>query len=228
MIHIKNPECEKQKLTRWRFYKKIIPIFLVIISLIAFSSCSAKTKSFIFDKDEYTIYVDNKQNISYTIVPNDVDTSKIVWQSSNTSVATVENGTITAMSIGNCVISATIDNIVCNCDISVIEETVFEELIPDDTLKLCFFELIDDGNCLKLDTNPYNTGSLMGSVGERDYSIIKTLHDYLNLPESLTEKMAQTRAIDGRITETIGDLSISWIYSPESGLEATYEKIDLN
>ena len=208
--------------------RKIITILSVFLMFFVLSSCSNKTENFTFDKENYTLYVSDCIDIAYTLTPNNINTSKIIWKSSNSDIATIDNGKITAISKGTCTIEGTIDNFTCKCTVSVIEETIFKELLPEDMLKLIFYDLLDDGNSLKVDTNPFNTGSLMGSVGERDLSVVKTLNERLKLPESLTEKMAQTRAIDGRLTEQIGDLEISWTYSPSNGLEAIYEKIKIN
>lgn len=207
--------------------KKSCAFILTFLLIFTLSSCSKTVETFTFNQEAYTLYVGDSVDISYILTPDDIDTQKIVWETTNKDIAIVENGKITGISSGTCDIIGTIDNITSKCTVSVVEETVFEELMPEDMLKLPFYELLDNGNCLKVDTNPYNTGSLMGTVGERDQSIIKTLNERLNLPESLTEKMSQTRAIDGRLTEQIGDLEISWTYSPESGLEAIYEKIQL-
>lgn len=200
---------------------------LLFLPVFIFSSCSKAAESFSFNQENHTIYVGNSVDIIYTLTPNDIDSSEINWETSNADIAKVSDGKITAVSKGSCEITGTIDNLTCKCNVIVIEETNFEELLPEDMLKSSFYELLDNGNCLKVDTNPFNSGSLMGSVGERDLSVIKVLNERLNLPESLTEKMAQTRAVDGRLTEQIGDLEISWTYSPESGLEAVYEKVQL-
>ena len=207
--------------------KKYISILFAFLFVFVLSSCTNRTKEFTFNKDSYTLYVSDSVDIVYTLIPTEINANKIIWESSNNDIATIDNGRITAISSGICEITARIDNFRCKCSVSVIEETVFEELLPEDMLKLTFYNLLDGGNCLKVDTNPFNTGSLMGNVGERDLSVIKTLNEKLKLPKSLTEKMAQTRAIDGRLTEQIGDLEISWTYSPESGLEAIYEKIKI-
>lgn len=209
--------------------KKICSVLLVIVSAFLFSSCAKTADTFLFDNENYSMYIGQSTDVTYTIVPSDVNIKKIKWQSSNDDIATVNSqGKVTAISEGTCEIIAYIDKLSCKCTVSVIKETIFSELLPQDMLKLAFYELSDDGNCLIVDTNPFNAGSLMGTVAQRDLSIIKTLNQQLNLPDSLTEKMAQTRAIDGRLVEEIGDLKISWTYSPKSGIDATYEKIQLN
>lgn len=209
--------------------KKTCSILLIIVSTFFFSSCAKTADVFLFNNENYNIYTGQSIDITYTIMPSDVNIKKIKWQSSNDDIATVNSqGKVSAISEGTCEIIASIDKLSCKCTVSVIKETIFSEILPQDMLKSPFYELSDDGNCLIVDTNPFNAGSLAGTVAERDLSIIKTLNQQLNLPDSLTEKMAQTRAIDGRLVEEIGDLKISWTYSPKSGIDATYEKIQLN
>ena len=47
----------------------------------------------------------------------------------------------------------------------------------------------------------------------------------LGLPDSLADKMAQTRALDGRQTYDSGDISVSWSYHPNTGMNVIYEII---
>jgi uncharacterized protein YjdB len=60
-------------------------------------------------------------SLSATKNPTDTtDTTAISWSSSNTSVATVENGKVTAVSTGNATITATCGNFSATCSIQVI------------------------------------------------------------------------------------------------------------
>ena len=55
---------------------------------------------------------------------------------------------------------------------------------------------------------------------------IEKIHEQLDLPDSLLEKMRSTRALDGRQTKTTKGIEISWTYHPDHGLEILYELED--
>ena len=79
----------------------------------------------------------------------------------------------------------------------------------------------DDGSYIRIDTNPNDEDDFYEAS---TWGMIVDLNEELELPASLLEKMSQTRAMDGRITETIEDITISWTYHPNDGLEVLYEK----
>lgn len=78
-----------------------------------------------------------------------------------------------------------------------------------------------DGKSLKIDTNP---------ADEKDYydsnaaKAIRKINKALGLPDSLYDKMAETRALDGRQTATYEKITVSWTYHPNYGLEIIYER----
>ena len=116
--------------------KKISLFLLLFLPVFIFSSCSKTAENFSFNQENHTIYVGDSVDIIYTLTPNDIDSSEIHWDTSNVNIATVSNGKITAISKGTCEITGTIDSFTCKCTVIVIEETNFEELLPEDMLKL--------------------------------------------------------------------------------------------
>lgn len=54
--------------------------------------------------------------------------------------------------------------------------------------------------------------------------MIQDINKALELPDSLETKMGQTRSIDGRQTEEYDNVTVSWTYHPDKGLEVLYEK----
>jgi len=59
--------------------------------------------------------------LSATVVPADATNKKVTWRSNNTSIATVENGTVTAVSAGNATITVTTEdgNHTARCEVVV-------------------------------------------------------------------------------------------------------------
>ena len=59
--------------------------------------------------------------LTATVAPSDATNKKITWSSTNTSVATVENGTVTAVSAGNATITVTTEdgNYTARCEVVV-------------------------------------------------------------------------------------------------------------
>ncbi len=77
-----------------------------------------------------------------------------------------------------------------------------------------------DGSYLSVDTNWLDRDDYFDSTA---YSILCQVVEKLGLPESLTEEMNHTRAIDGRLSEKYTYVTVSWSYHPDKGLEATFK-----
>lgn len=83
-----------------------------------------------------------------------------------------------------------------------------------------YVELASDNSYLKVDTNPLDLDDFSASEG---WNMIQSINEELDLPESLEQKMGQTRSIDGRMSQEFDDVIVSWTYHPNSGLEVLYE-----
>lgn len=51
---------------------------------------------------------------------------------------------------------------------------------------------------------------------------IKLMNELLVLPDWVYEEMMATKAIDGRQKETFDNVTVTWSYSPNQGLEVVY------
>ncbi|MDE6485097.1 MAG: Ig-like domain-containing protein [Duncaniella sp.] len=85
-------------------------------------------------------------DLTAVIEPHNATDKTITWTSSNTAVATVDNGTVTAVTPGNATITATANGINATCEITVVEVSVEPESI---TLNSDKAELVE-GESLQL------------------------------------------------------------------------------
>lgn len=72
------------------------------------------------DKESLSLTVGSTANLQAVITPSEAADAEITWKSSDISVATVENGTVTAVAAGNCniTVSAGGKEAVCNVTVS--------------------------------------------------------------------------------------------------------------
>ena len=64
--------------------------------------------SIVLDKSEMEVYVEMTDTIRATVMPDEATIKNVVWTSSNEAVVTVDaNGIVTAVSVGNAIITAT-------------------------------------------------------------------------------------------------------------------------
>ena len=70
---------------------------------------------------ELPLLIGATETLTATVVPSDATNQKVTWRSSNTSIATVENGTVTAVSAGNATITVTTEdgNHTARCEVTV-------------------------------------------------------------------------------------------------------------
>ncbi len=78
-----------------------------------------------------------------------------------------------------------------------------------------------DNSFLTIDTNPSNIDDY---YSYQAWYLVEQTNKALGLPESLNEKMLHTRALDGRLSENYENISVSWTYHTDKGLEVIYEK----
>lgn len=109
--------------------KKILSAVLVFVLMFSISACGKNNKEYenlSIDKTEIELLVGN--TYTYTITDSDekIELKDFVWQSSNTDIATVSEGTVTAIKEGTSIITAVINNKVLTSTVTVKAETQAE------------------------------------------------------------------------------------------------------
>lgn len=86
----------------------------------------------------------------------------------------------------------------------------------------CMITVADDDSYLMIDTNPFNYKDGDSSLIETGLDHIETINKALDLPDWLYEEMLKTRALDGRQKESFDNVTVTWSYHPDQGMEVIY------
>ncbi|MDO5442255.1 MAG: Ig-like domain-containing protein [Bacteroidia bacterium] len=97
-----------------KIYRVILVVLLIGIS-VAFTSCEKEPKSIpvsgiTLDSTSLTLTEGETARLTATISPSNADNQGVIWSSSNESVASVSNGTVTAVAAGSATITAKSDD----------------------------------------------------------------------------------------------------------------------
>ena len=80
------------------------------------------------DKDKLVLAEGGSEVIVATVFPEEAVGRVLQWSSSDESVATVKNGTVTAVKVGTALITAGIDDVSATCSVTVVEEGTNDDL----------------------------------------------------------------------------------------------------
>lgn len=75
------------------------------------------------DKSSLTLEVGESSTLTTTITPDNATNKNVTWNSDNENVATVENGTVTAVGAGSTTIEASVDGKTATCSVTVSKAT---------------------------------------------------------------------------------------------------------
>lgn len=208
--------------------KKRRPVFLILFLLVA--AGAAAWWFFFSSVDEVTLgpkeieLVEGETTvIEYKISPKWAFPRDLKWESSNADVAEVDQeGKVTAKKKGTCYIILSMKGNRKNCEIIVKKEgTDLAEVYKTIKGDGFYCTLARDESYMEIDTNPNDEEYYLKEDIGAAYIIVA--NEALGLPDSIAMKMSQTRALDGRQTETYGDITVSWTYHPDHGLDVLYE-----
>ncbi len=76
-----------------------------------------------------------------------------------------------------------------------------------------------DLSYISIDTNPYNLDDYFNNSY---MNYIKALNSKLGMPDYVYQEMITTSAIQGKQSETINGIKVTWSYHPDNGLEIIY------
>ena len=99
--------------------------------------------SIVLDNTTATLLVDETLTLEATVNPDDT-TDKVVWSTSDASVATVEDGVVTAVAVGTAIITAKAGNKTATCTVTVDVPEGIEEVLEN--TELVIYDL--NGNLL--------------------------------------------------------------------------------
>ena len=175
-------------------------------------------------KDTLSIKAGDTATLTFVINPEDTKDKTVVWKSSNESIATVSGGTITAINEGSCTISISTSNgKTDSCEITVTSAGPDFNALYNEFCSSKYAKVASDGSYLSIDTNPYDKDD---SFDYEAYTSITKVNEALGFPESVLNKMGQTRSLDGMQTYTGKEVEVTWSYHPDHGLDVIYSLID--
>ena len=111
-----------------------------------------RVTSIILDKESLTLLVGNTATLTATIVPDDATDKTITWSTSNPDVATVDDGVIRGIGVGETTITATSGAFCANCLVLVLMDSelgVFAEYIGGNNVIVN--DMVQAGNTLEFE-----------------------------------------------------------------------------
>lgn len=115
--------------------KRILPLFLMITSaLFLLCSCfDAEIESISLSSTELSLTVGDSKELELTVQPGEAEVKKLTWTTSDSKVATVDDGLVKAKSEGKAQITVTAENGVAqSCSVTVSNKEI-EKIILDNT-----------------------------------------------------------------------------------------------
>ncbi len=93
-------------------------------------------ESITLSKTSLSLFLKDNATLTATVSPSNATDKTVMWQSSDESVATVNNGKVTAVSVGSAALKATCGKASAVCKVTVTEKTVEVQSVTLDQLSL--------------------------------------------------------------------------------------------
>ncbi len=193
---------------------------VVVLLLLLFVVGGRGPKSVTLSKSEETVRVGETVELSFTTDPADAKNQTVTWSSSNEVIARVKEGVVSGVNEGECVITVKTKNGKTDtCTLTVTAAKPDLKKVYDANCDPAYATVASDGSYLFIDTNPADVEDFFS---QNAYGEIMSVNLDLGLPETVLNKMGQTRSIDGMQSYSTEDIEVSWTYHPDHGLEVTY------
>ena len=168
-----------------------------------------------FDNTSLLLAVDKTETINATVLPLSASNKRLTWTSSNTNVATVEDGVVTAVSVGSATITATStdgSNVSATCQVTVTANK--DAAIAELQAKLDEAQALYDYSTEGEEIGQYTTGSraeLLDVINRVSANISDTMDDS-DLAQGLADIQAaitlfQSKKISGGDDTDISQLN---------------------
>ena len=133
-------------------------------------------ESITLSKSALTLKVGDTTELTATVTPSDATDPTVTWQSSDTSIAEVKDGKVTAISAGSCTITASVGTVKADCSVTVEENSEGPIIVPIDSIMLSATELaLSEGETSELEVKitPANATYMSITWRSSDDSIAK-------------------------------------------------------
>ena len=202
--------------------KLIIGIAVAVIAVIAIISIvrGNQAKSVTLNKDSVSVKVGETISLTYTIDPNNTKNKTVTWSSSNESIAKVNNGIVSGVNEGDCIITVKTKNGKTDtCSIVTTPAGPDFQAIYYEYCSSSFATVASDSSYLAVDTIPNDIDDHFDFAA---HYAIEAINKALGFPESEINRMGQTRSLDGLQSYSNDEVEVTWTYHPDNGLEVSY------
>jgi len=201
-----------------------IIIAVVVVTALIIVVRGPQPKEIVLNQDTASVKVGDNTTLKFTINPDNTKNKDVTWKSSNDTIATVSNGNITGKNEGKCTITVeTANGKTDTCEVTVEKAGPDFIALYNQYCDSSYATVASDGSYLSIDTNPSDIDDYTDSDA---LEAIMNVNTALGLPDSVMEKIGNTRAMDGMQTAEGDGVEISWTYHPDNGLEVIYSLTD--
>ena len=129
-------------------------------------NCGVKVSGVELDRETLSMSVDDTATLTVTVSPEDATNKNVTWESSDTAVATVENGVVNAISKGSAIITVTTEDggYTATCTVTVKQDTT-SPIADIATLRCHNASFSEDKKTISIDVDRFPVVNVSGSLG---------------------------------------------------------------